>query len=360
MTDTATPELRLPLEEEIAELRRRSHPNVVVALAAATSELEGIRKMTPAERRAKYGTTGGGDGEQGVTYAYRGIDQIEAAAQAVLGRHGVIVVPRRIVDLEVGIVMRGAKNDKPWRHVTLKIEWRIYGPGGIGDVIRAESLGEGLDNSDKAYNKASTGARKNALLSLLRIGDPDDDPDKERHDLSDGAPEPAAVPDEHALDTDALRAELAWFGQSGGDLVPAMKAWVAERGRDLKPNTLYHDPQWRAEVRSWLAEHPVAASTPADSTEPPAPTEAPVVRDLARPNDVKLIAELLGAHGVMAPLDLDTVVASIVEGATLATLSRSQAVAVIARLRSEGEGIVTAEVEREGVVTVEVRWGVPS
>lgn len=154
--------------------------DVVAALARIMGELGGIGKLTAEQRRAR--GLGGGDGGAGVAYAYRGIDQIAAAVQPLLAKHGVVIVPTstesKVVDITV--------NSKPWTDTSIRIEWVIAGPN--GSMLQACSEGQGRDNSDKGINKAFTSAYKNLLLRLLAIGDPDEDADNRRVEADVPAP----------------------------------------------------------------------------------------------------------------------------------------------------------------------------
>ena len=163
--------------------------NVIAALARVQFEIGGIEKLTPAQRK-KLGISGGSEDGKGITYAYRGIDQVTAAAQPLFGEYGIVIAPGKIVSHDVEIVTVG-QNKNEWDNVTMLVRWSIYGPGGGDDMIEAETLGEGRDNSDKGVNKAYTGAYKNLMLKLLSIGDPSEDPDTERFDNTDNN-EPAA------------------------------------------------------------------------------------------------------------------------------------------------------------------------
>lgn len=147
---------------------------VVTAIAAIMGELGGIGKLTPEQRRAR--GLGGGDGERGVSYAYRGIDQIAAAVQPLLAKHGVVIVPTSTESKVTDIIV----NQKPWTDTSIRIEWTIAGPNDT--TLQACSEGQGRDNSDKGINKAFTSAYKNLLLRLFAIGDPDEDADTQRHE----------------------------------------------------------------------------------------------------------------------------------------------------------------------------------
>lgn len=154
--------------------------NVVAALARIMGDLGGIGKLTPEQRRAR--GLGGGDGGGGVSYAYRGIDQIAAAVQPLLAKHGVVIVPTSTASKVVDITVGG----KPWTDTSIRIEWVIAGPNDT--QISACSEGQGRDNSDKGINKAFTSAYKNLLLRVLAIGDPDEDADNRRVEADVPAP----------------------------------------------------------------------------------------------------------------------------------------------------------------------------
>jgi len=153
--------------------------NVVASLAAIMGDLGGISKLTQSERQRRGIAT---DSSGGVSYAYRGIDQIAAAVQPLLAKYGVVIVPTwtesKVVDITV--------NSKPWTDTSIRIEWTIAGPNDT--YLRACSEGQGRDNSDKGLNKAFTSAYKNLLLRLFAIGDPDDDPDTQRVEAELPAP----------------------------------------------------------------------------------------------------------------------------------------------------------------------------
>ncbi len=139
-----------------------SPTNVVAALSLVMRDLPGIAK-------AKHRTEDG----KGLTYAYRGIEEITAEVQGLFAKYGVVTVPRVRARTVKDIVV----NDRDWTDTYLEVEWDIYGPGGTLDFISATTYGHGRDNSDKGTNKAMTQAYKYLLLDLLAISDPADDND---------------------------------------------------------------------------------------------------------------------------------------------------------------------------------------
>ena len=120
-------------------------------------ELGGVGKMT-AGGRARRGV---GGGDTGISYAYRGIDQIAGAAQPLMGSYGIVTVPV----VEESRVEQIVVNSKAWTDTWVRVRWIICGPGGDGDRIEAVTEGVGRDD-DKGINKAMTGrqAFKNLLL----------------------------------------------------------------------------------------------------------------------------------------------------------------------------------------------------
>lgn len=114
-------------------------------------------------------------------FAYRGIETILAKAGPLMSAHGIVWLPR-VVDKTVETILVG-KYEKPWRLVSLTVEYEIVGPA--GDSLRVVTIGEGFDPGDKAGNKAMTGAYKYALLQVLGIADGHDEAD------ADAAADPA-------------------------------------------------------------------------------------------------------------------------------------------------------------------------
>lgn len=52
-----------------------------------------------------------------------------------------------------------------------------------GTSVHVEAMGEGADSSDKAFNKAMTGAYKNAFKTAFTLSTKEDDPDDERPEI---------------------------------------------------------------------------------------------------------------------------------------------------------------------------------
>lgn len=224
--------------------------NVIQALARVIGELPGIEKLTPLQRAQRGMMAAPETGAP--KYAYRGIDQLAGAAQPLLAKYGVVIVPIDTRHEMVEFVRKTANGESVWSDWRTTVRWAIYGPGGIEDVISAETVGNGHDNSDKGANKAQTGAFKNLLLRLLCIGDPADDPDGERHDrddVVDNAPPrdpsgktPVQLTFEHVVE----------FGKTHKDLAPALKEWATGQSKKLSEAAFAEDEEYRIGVEATM------------------------------------------------------------------------------------------------------------
>jgi hypothetical protein len=199
--------------------------NVVDALAAVALELGGIEKKAA---RSQLG------------YAYRGIDAIAAAAQPLLGRHGVVIVPDSTITSRETLTVR----NNPWVDVWVDVEWTIHGPGDTSLTARTQGLGR--DNADKGYNKALTQAYKQLLLRLLCIGDPAEDADGPDHQTNWTDPAPDPEPDDADRLVEALKA-------AHPDVRDRIKLFAA--GRSLSASSFRDSPEWRDLVASELNDY---------------------------------------------------------------------------------------------------------
>lgn len=182
--------------------------NVIEALAAVRRDLPGIGKDNEASAQQ------GG-------YRYRGIEAITAAVGPLLGKHGVVFAPQVITWEETPLTING----KPWTDTRMRIEYRVYGPGGLQDYIVVGPLCTiGRDNSDKGPNKCATQAFKQALLQVLCIGDSKDDPDGSTHEADATKPEPQKA-DKATHDT--IRDTIGRLRPKGKE---ELFAWWAEAG----------------------------------------------------------------------------------------------------------------------------------
>lgn len=278
-----------PPEEEDEQLP--APRNVIEAIARVELEVGGIRKLTPEQRRRLTGVAGEKDG---IAFAYRGIDQIAAAAQQLFGRYGVVMVPRASTPEVVKIIKGNATMDTTqWTRTTVEVRWDIYGPGGVDDKITSVTIGVADDNADKSVNKAMTAAFKNLLLRILCIGDPQDDTDRYQDPNPGNGPQAAEPP------ADPIKVLFGRVKQYAGtpfadEMMDAAKASNLKlTEKNLKDNTV---------LRTKITEICDAADQWAERERAREADEANTTPEEAEAAAVELATEILGAEAVDADL----------------------------------------------------------
>lgn len=154
-------------------IRGDNDPSIVQLLVEILGELPSIGK----EGTAPEGMGG---------YSFRKIDDILNEANPLLAKKGVLPVPT--VLKRVG-EERQTRNGTALYVVHLKVRYRFYGAP-RGDYLDAVVWGEGMDNFDKATNKAMTTAFKNALIQVFAIATGEPDPDSGEHEETVGSRRP--------------------------------------------------------------------------------------------------------------------------------------------------------------------------
>lgn len=97
-------------------------------------------------------------------YSFRGIEQFYAAVHPALVKHGVFCVPQLIETINE---THEKEDFKKTFRVLLKINHKFYAED--GSFVEVITMGEGVDTSDKAANKAMTAAMKYAFIELFSI-----------------------------------------------------------------------------------------------------------------------------------------------------------------------------------------------
>jgi len=164
-------------------------------------------------------------------FMYRGHDDVMAALNPLLGKHGVFMVPR-VID-RVATDTRTTGKGSTMYEVNLHVEYTFTGRG--GDSFVASAWGEGTDMGDKATNKAMTMAFKNVIAQVFALT---------THELSDAdatSPEhttstrgqSTGQPPQRARSAPAARREF----DPGVDLLDGARSgegFLAKLGGDLK------------------------------------------------------------------------------------------------------------------------------
>jgi hypothetical protein len=113
--------------------------------------------------------------KDGGGYMFRGIDDIYAALQLVLAKHGVFTVPTIIGRERRDVTSQAGKKGQ---QLINHFRFRFYADD--GSFIEADADGEGIDYGDKASNKCASIAHKYALLQVFCIPTAEPkDPDEE-------------------------------------------------------------------------------------------------------------------------------------------------------------------------------------
>lgn len=172
---------------------------VHVAFARVMADVQSVSK---ADRRD----------DVGGRYNFRGVDRVVNAVGPALRRHGVLVLPTRVFDVEY----REARTAKgtPMQDCTLKVQWTVVGP--MGDVLPLplESAGQATDTQDKATSKATSVAQRVLFLTALHIPTQDPDVDRGHERGEQPGPKPGDYRDE-VLDS---RTSLGRLRQISGEL----------------------------------------------------------------------------------------------------------------------------------------------
>ncbi|MFI6819760.1 ERF family protein [Micromonospora sp. NPDC050187] len=180
---------------------------VHVAWARVMRDVKSIAKSARAEIKTE---------KSSYRFNFRGIDMVLNAVGPALRRHGVMVIP---VKTEATYGTSGRMRD-----VQVRVTYEIRGP--LGDVIIAQSVGEGLDTGERGTTKALTTAYRNFLTTALTIPteDPKVDPDRVNLEREETRFNPLTYRDE-ALNTRTTVSRLSQMIQElralgrGGELV---------------------------------------------------------------------------------------------------------------------------------------------
>lgn len=137
-----------------------------------------VQSITKADRRDD---TGG-------RYSFRGVDRVINAVGPALRRHGVLVLPARIVAKEYRETR--TSRGSVMEDCTVTVEWLIVGPAG-DPLPPVQSAGQANDTGDKATAKAVSVAQRVLFLTSLQI--PTQDPDVDRGHERGERPTPKAT-----------------------------------------------------------------------------------------------------------------------------------------------------------------------
>ena len=144
------------------------------ALPMIMLEFGGMKKMTAQERMDRGLVT-----DTGITYSYRGIDQLAGKVQPLFGKYRISIFVNVTSYTSVPYMRKTKFGESQWYRDEVAVEYTLADQFGTKVVNCVRGIGD--DNSDKGYNKAMTNSFKNLLLRILCIGDPQDDIDNNQN-----------------------------------------------------------------------------------------------------------------------------------------------------------------------------------
>lgn len=154
-------------------------------------------------------------------FKFRGIDDVMNTLHPLLAKHKVFVVPNTLEQLREE---RTTKNGGNLIFSVCKIQYTFYAEDGTS--IQAIVIGEGMDSSDKATNKAMAIAFKYALFQVFCI------PTEEMKDPDSDTPPPSTPKHQVKRETtDAQLDELYSVAQKAGYDIKKVDAQVQKKFR---------------------------------------------------------------------------------------------------------------------------------
>lgn len=118
-------------------------------------------------------------------YSFRGIDDVYAAVNSVLAKHGVFCVP---TILKMVREERQTQKGGTLLYTILDIQYRFYASD--GSYFDCVTVGEAMDSGDKSCNKAMSAAQKYAFFQVFSI--PTEEPKDTEHESHTVMPKKSA------------------------------------------------------------------------------------------------------------------------------------------------------------------------
>ena len=182
------------------------NPMIHIAMAKCMSEIGAVGKL-------------GTNTDQ--KYKFRALADVYKSCQPVLAKNGVHFAPFNVLDYVCDKYDRETQYGVKYTfHVTMRVEHRFYASD--GSYIPVVTIGEAIDFSDKASNKAMSASAKYALVQAFCL--PEEDPEA---DADHGSPEvaaPKAAPKTSEVKQPAQDDEAKAKAAKVGDLALAYKA----------------------------------------------------------------------------------------------------------------------------------------
>ncbi len=227
--------------------------------------------------KIEVGVIGKGDENSSLQYSFRGIDAIVNKVGPIFADLGIVVAPvHRLISSDSVTASAGTKGyrvviESTWTfsiHVDRSVDQEAPAANEIAgksrgvlfpetSAITVQTLGESIDYSDKAINKAQTQSFKNALAQVLTIPTGEPDPDSE-------TPEQVEPKSSGQAILDALTLE--------GFAITKARTYASEAMKILELRNPIPEEQWAQVVATAIklrneAEAPMAAKDVGENVE---------------------------------------------------------------------------------------------
>jgi len=196
-------------------------------------------------------------------YSFRGIEDFYQAAHPAMIKHGVFCAPEVLERTEYRFEKTSAEYNKTtvWLHVVMKVRHRFYAED--GSFVDVTTCGEGLDNSDKASNKAMSGAMKYALIEVFCV------PTKDVEDSDRETPENGVRRDRKPVNVTKEDIEIGSARNvTGSEATKGSSSVVSAVASDKKRETSGEAPASEAEVVRQLKQDGYNATVPGEDAKP--------------------------------------------------------------------------------------------
>lgn len=114
--------------------------------------------------------------------SYKAVGDLDVtlAVKEAETKYGLVSIPVKQELVKTDIIKTAGRDGETYKYVDIvKMTLKIVNIDNPDEVIEVESFGRGLDSGDKGFGKASTYARKYALLNAYKIAT-GEDPDAEK------------------------------------------------------------------------------------------------------------------------------------------------------------------------------------
>jgi ERF superfamily len=184
-----------------------SPPHIWSAIRAVMRDVRGVPKA---------GEFKSGLGRGGIQYRFQRYDDLADKLGAAFRDHGIMIQAKTSDVKQESWDKETSNGHQRWCRVIVTKAF-FFTSLQDGSRVEIEASGEGVDNSDKATNKAETGALKRALLQAFLLASGEEDPDDTRPDDT-GRPMEVAVND-------------PWFAVDQALMAPSTPPTDAQAGK---------------------------------------------------------------------------------------------------------------------------------